>query len=296
MENNCKYVCSRGILKSCDIYSSTPISSIKELYNYNFSSLTNGSIVYICSSALQHFIKEIFNNLTVKIILVTGDCDETCYQDIFDNVESFLQFINNDNLIHWFSQNSIIKHKKMTQIPIGLDYHTMTNKPTKWGPKLMPLEQEDILNKIIRVPFWERSYKCYSNFHFFTNTKYGYDRIDAIQNIPPKLVYYEKEHINREQTWKNQCNFAFVISPHGNGLDCHRTWEALVLGCIPIVKTSELDTLFTHLPILIVKKWNNVNKKLLKNTIETFKNKTFNYDKLLLSYWMQIIKDKTNNL
>ena len=30
----------------------------------------------------------------------------------------------------------------------------------------------------------------------------------------------------------------FVLSPPGNGIDCHRTWEALFLGAIPIVKRS----------------------------------------------------------
>ena len=67
MENNCKYVCSRGILKSCDIFSKTPISSIKQLYDYDFSTLKDGSIIYVCSSALPHFIVEIFINLNVKI-------------------------------------------------------------------------------------------------------------------------------------------------------------------------------------------------------------------------------------
>jgi hypothetical protein len=30
----------------------------------------------------------------------------------------------------------------------------------------------------------------------------------------------------------------YVLSPPGNGIDCHRTWEALFLGSIPIVKKS----------------------------------------------------------
>ena len=84
-------------------------------------------------------------------------------------------------------------------------------------------------------------------------------------------------------------NIAFVASPLGNGLDCHRTWEAFALGCIPIVKISIMDTsLFDELPILIVKEWSNINEQLLKDTINSFKNRTFNMDKLKLQYW----KDK----
>ena len=293
MENKCKYVCSRGILKSCDIFSGRPISSIKQLIEYDFSKCMRANsvmTVYICSSALWHFVNVLLPVFPYKIVLVTGDCDETCWTDLFANYEAFVKFIENEKIIHWFSQNCIVDHKKITRIPIGLDYHTMTNGPTKWGPKLIPAEQETILNNIQRVPFWERTYKCYSNFHFFTTTKYGYDRIDAIKQIPSKLVYYEPTHIIRETSWEKQSKYAFVISPHGGGFDCHRLWEALVLGCIPIVKKSGIDALYNDLPVLIVNEWSDINKKMLRETMERFKTRKFNYDKLLLSYWMTLIK------
>lgn len=47
-------------------------------------------------------------------------------------------------------------------------------------------------------------------------------------------VTIEKEELNRSELWRRHGNYAFVISPPGHGLDCHRTWEALALGCIPI--------------------------------------------------------------
>jgi hypothetical protein len=263
---------------------------------YDFSKCKNGSTFYICSSAIKHFISLVLPQLPFKIILVTGDCDETCWTDLFLSEKDFKSFIENDKIIHWFSQNCIAKHPKISQMPIGLDYHTMTNHHPKWGPKLNPIEQENVLlsiiNNIAFKPFWEREVKCYSNFHFFMTTKHGYDRIDAFNNIPKHLVYYEPEHLLREQSWIKQSQYSFVISPHGGGLDCHRTWEALVLGCIPIVKTSGLDSLYTDLPVLIVKEWSDVNEQLLHNTVIEFKNKQFNYERLLLSYWVKLINDK----
>lgn len=48
----------------------------------------------------------------------------------------------------------------------------------------------------------------------------------------------------------------FVLSPQGNGLDCHRTWESLYLGAIPVVTTGTLDSdLVQGLPILEVPSW-----------------------------------------
>jgi hypothetical protein len=294
-EIDCKYVSSRGILKSCTIKSATPISSINQLINYDFTTLTNGISIYVCNYALGHFI-EIFDQIKCKIILVSGDSDCLIPYEIFKNHESFLAFIESEKIIHWYTQNCVIDHPKISKIPIGMDYHTMNNKDSDWGKKISPITQEKILENIKNnsFPFYERKIKCYANFHFSMETKYGFDRKDALQNIDKDLVFYEHEKIDRKSTWKKQVEYAFVISPHGNGLDCHRTWEALILGCIPIMKKSGLSELFNELPVLIVENWSDVNNKLLINTINNFKNKTFNYDKLLLSYWTN--KININNL
>ena len=90
----------------------------------------------------------------------------------------------------------------------------------------------------------------------------------------------------------DQSKYAFVISPHGNGLDCHRTWEALVLGCIPIVKTSKIDYLYENLPVLIVKDWSDITKELLEKTVHDFKNRTFQPDRVTMKYWMDLINSK----
>jgi large-conductance mechanosensitive channel len=86
-----------------------------------------------------------------------------------------------------------------------------------------------------------------------------------------------------------------VISPFGNGMDCHRTWEALVLGCITIVSSSGMNELFKDLPALIVNNWSDVTQDLLDNTIEEFNKKTFNYEKLQLNYWKNKINSYKQN-
>jgi hypothetical protein len=285
-ENNCEYVSSRGILKSCDIKNIDPRSSNSSLENNNLHNIVNNSIVYICNTAIPNFIKY-FSTIDKKIILVSGDSDETVYEDLFDSYNDFLNFIESDKIIVWFSQNCTIKHNKIQKMPIGLDYHSNQNITNYLNPK----QQENMIIDIINnsKKFDQRIIKAYSNFHFFMTTKYGYDRLDAYHNIPRELVYYENQRTERELTYYFQSKFAFVISPHGNGYDCHRTWEALILGCIPIVKTSNLDELYDDLPVLIVKFWSDISYELLVNTIINFKNKNFNYDKLKLKYWINKI-------
>jgi hypothetical protein len=296
MEEKNIFVSSRGILKSCDYYSYTPVSSVKHLINYpnleTIKQIKNPSI-YICTSALIIFMNEVLPLINFPFILVSGDCDETIPQEIV-NQNEFNNLLNNTQLIHWFCQNMTVKHPKITQMPIGLDYHTLTVNPL-WGPLSSCQEQEKnlmFLNKK-SVPFWNRTVHCYANFHFTMNTKLGYDRKDAFQNINKDLIYYENTPVTRLTTWNRQLKFAFVICPHGGGLDCHRNWEALCLGCIPIVKTSAIDSLYKDLPVLIVDDWQNITIDLLNNTMIKFKtmfqNNEFNMGKIKLKYWITLI-------
>lgn len=287
-ELDCKYVCSRGLMKACDYHSNMPISSVCQVVGYDFTNLTDKSTIYICGNAIPHFLS-ILPHIRHSFILVSGDCDETMPDDRFQTVEQFHSFINDPRIIHWFCQNWVGDHPKVSILPIGMDYHTMSSRNTDWGLQLDPKSQENLLKSIPRKEFHQRKMMCYSNFHFFTTTRYGYDRLDAIKQIDRKLVFYEPHKIERIQTWKNQSEYAFVISPHGNGLDCHRTWEALCLGCIPIVKTSKIDGLYNELPVLIVKEWSDITLELLEKTVQEFKYKIFNYERLTLRYWIDKI-------
>jgi len=255
--------------------------------------ISNEKIIYVKTDIIYAFSK-IINNIPHNFVLVTGDSDYTIPNDIFPNLKEFIDFIENKKIKKWYVQNSIYKHDKIINLPIGLDYHTLYNNTNYWwGPRMNPTDQEKEL-VLINKPFYERILLIYSNCHFQTNTKFGGDRIDALNNIPRDLLYLEKERINRKTTWNNQINYSFVLSPHGNGLDCHRTWEAIVLGCIPIVKKSNIESLYDDLPVLIVNNWNEVTKELLNNTIISFKDKNFNFKKITLNYWMDLMRNHNN--
>ena len=290
LENSCKFISSRGILQSCKIKSSKPISSIKSVSNYDFSVIQDGDTVYICSNAIREFMK-ILDFIRVKFVLVSGDCDELVPDDCFNSNDEFKSFIESDKIIHWYAQNCIGSHPKLSGIPIGLDYHTVRLNDHMWSPKMSSLMQEDqlILVNSKKLKFSERILGCYANFHFSVQTRFGNDRVDAMKNIQPQIIFYEKEQIPRLSSWENQAKYAFVLSPHGGGLDCHRTWEALCLGSIPIVKKSPICYLFENLPVLIVDEWSEVTFELLQKTVTDFSSRNFEYSKLTLEYWIKKI-------
>ena len=291
-ENDCYYICSVGFRKSCNMYS---LINNDNIDHYNFNNLKENDVLYIKTDALYNFSK-IINNINCKFILVSGCSDYTIPNDRFYNLDDFKNFIKNDKIIHMFFQNCIYKHPKITNLPIGLDYHTLnSNINLYWGKNCKPIIQEyELINiKNNSKPFYDRICKCYSTFHFsYKGYKYENDRIDALNNISSNLIYFEPNIVERKKTWEHQINYSYVISPHGNGLDCHRTWEALVLGCIPIVKKSNIDALYDDLPVLIVNNWYDLNEDLLNETIQTFKKMKFNYDKLSLIYWINKFNEK----
>lgn len=307
-ETSCKFISSRGLMKSCKIHTFLPKSSTNTIEHYDFRTLEEGETVYVCGSAIPHF-RTLFNEIHCAFILVTGDSDKSCPGDMFSSHEDFLSFVEHPKIIRWYSQNCIPNHPKIMQIPIGLDYHTLSNDLTNpvlgsiesigshwWGDKMSPLDQELKLKRIANKakPLVERKLQAYSNFHFLMTTKFGQDRLLAKAQIPAECVFYEPEKCPRLQTWKIQAKSAFVVSPQGNGLDCHHTWEALCLGCIPIVKTSPLDPLYKGLPVWIVQEWSDVNltamSRILQEFDEKMKNGQWQMEKLTLEYWTKQIQ------
>ncbi len=286
-EEHCLYISTKGIMKSCDIYDKKIDDTIIAINNSTQESILK---VYIFSDNLKEFYYKI-HLLNKIIILISGSSDYSIPNDLLTN-EEFNNLLNNEKIHHYFVQNCYVEDKKITKIPIGLDYHTLGWNDYYWGHKQTAICQEEGLINIKNSSkhFYERKLLCYSTFHFVNHgNKFGHSRNDIKNIIPEALVFYEPNKIDRITTWKNQSEFTFVISPFGNGLDCHRTWEALLLGCIAIVETSPLDILYDDLPVLIIKNWHEVTQELLEKTVIEYKDKTFNYEKLTLNYWKSLI-------
>ena len=103
-------------------------------------------------------------------------------------------------------------------------------------------------------------------------------------------------HNNRELVkpfFDNMVRSQFVLCPDGNGIDTIRLWEALYLGCIPIVKPHVFTRYFArNLPIVIVNDWEEITLKFLIDKFNEIKAKTYCYDELKISYWRDVLARK----
>jgi hypothetical protein len=299
-ETECKWVSSRGLLKSCDRRNRAPESSSRHMDTDLLAGLQDYDVVHICSwLTITLFVKNLVPQLTKKIIVVSNDSDMDA--PIFEKPvgvgdeiakAEILAFINSDLCVHWFTQNCTLVHPKVSAIPIGLDYHTFR----AYNPCTVQERQLDVISQKSK-PFEERMMKCYSNFHFGMHGKYySAERVACVNEVPRALTYYEPQRIMRSITWERQTLFAFVLAPAGGGMDCHRTWEALLLGCIPIVKRFQVpcDSIYDDLPVLLVDDWRDITEELLQKTLVEFRRKRdagdFKMERLTLKYWVDHIR------
>lgn len=303
MEDSCYFVSSRGIAKNCSFYPEKIISDKSDNINYLYkilnSKMFDGMSIYVISDSLKFFVNIILPRINNKFILVSGASVKTSPIEVLSRFE-FNKLMTNKFLIRWCSQNNSISHlPRIIQIPLGLDYHTILNNTNhKWrdlNEGILPSEQEKILREIYinTKPFYERiTNKIYTNFSM--NADRFNQRKICLKEIPNNLLDSCGDN-KRTKTWQIMTNYAFILSPYGNGMDCHRHWEAIILGCIPIIKSSEFETLFCDLPVLNVKNWSDINQDLLDSTIKIFKDKKFNMEKVTLEYWKNMIFNINTN-
>ena len=298
-EQSCKYVGSYAIMKLCNKRNPIPTSDTNILNPAWYSNLKEGDILHVCPQSIPKFVSDVLPTIKTKFILVTNASIMTIPTDVKES----LVILMHPLLICWFAQNCTSDYSKLCRIPLGMDYHSLKPEPKafvwstpnnnhKWGEKKNPTDQERDLINVQKLAPLKRICKGYGNFQFLMTTRFGKnDRTEAFETIPKELMFYEPKQTTRINCWKNMVKYAFVVSPQGNGLDCHRTWEALCLGCYPILKTSGLDPLFDDLPVWIIKEWSDVTMETMTAKMIEFDGKTFKLEKLTLKYWQGVIQN-----
>ncbi|HET7544662.1 MAG TPA: hypothetical protein VFK05_32560 [Polyangiaceae bacterium] len=270
-----RYVWSRGLALLCD--HNGGVDFVKRQLGSRpplrfepacFDQVKEGDLVWMRMIALPQFMAEALPRIKARFGLVTGDED----WGIPAGFPGSQQLLADPRLLCWFTQNydGSDPNRKLLPVPIGLDFHTISNH-RKWGHwPATPAAQEAELEALLRVApeNSRRQLRVHADFHFSKHKQqvWGDDRAAvqrALEGNP--VMQFQTRKLRRIELWREKTRYAFVVSPHGNGLDCHRTWESLVLGNIVIVKRSSLDPLYDGLPVVIVDDWREINADNLRD-------------------------------
>ena len=234
-------------------------------FNFNPYNVRYADIVFVNGDFHEKFFKKFFPKIKNKFILVTHNTDEPAPLD--------LKVLNYDKIIHMFSQNASIVHSKLTPIPIGIaNAHWPHGNISNFHLARLNIPEEKHL--FLGMNFALPPFPCSERVDAFKK----FTKATFCENIfTPKHLNY----LNRMKCTK------FIISPRGHGLDCHRTWEALLVGAIPIVISSSLDKIYEDLPVLIVESWDDVVPEFLES--KKFMRGNPNHPKLFFEYWKDLI-------
>lgn len=250
---------------------------------------------------LDTFAKNL-HTLKNPVILITSDGDRSVPSSY--SKKTIDSILNSDKIVCWQTQNydgSII-HPKLKHHPIGFNLHT-----SRW------LINEDIPDKI---KFMVSSRMNAKKISVMKDLRQGSPVTNRISDRILCDTHHARHHARQRMykmikknklidfTSKRQSfaditseynNYNFVLSPRGNGLDCHRTWELFLAGVIVITRTSSLDEMYTkhNLPVVILEDWDELNNDLenkLKRWYKKYKGRTSIkniFPKLTFDYWLK---------
>ncbi len=233
--------------------------------------------IFVEYDLLPIFQKEYLPLIQHRFILITPNCESGT-----DNPQPgrFASMLQSSKIAAWFVQNiDQAPSKRLIPLPIGLanqvwpsgqisTFHPMASQAPPFASK-----QRDIF--------------LYVNFRIETNRYERESCLHYFEAMP--LATIESPSKSFQEYLKDLSRAVFTVSPPGNGKDCHRTWEALLMGSYPIVLYSSLNPLYENLPIVIVHYWEEITEEFLKTKLEEFQQRSFHLEKLYAPYWFQKI-------
>ena len=238
--------------------------------SFNAANVKAGDIVFVKTDKLLRYFKRFHRNIKHPYILLTHNSD-------LPIPGAYAKYLDDSKLIAWFGQNvENFSHPKLIPIPIGL-----ANRMWDHG------NPDIFLEKIQNLNTFAREFLVYINFSIST---YPTERTH-VYNLFANTPYCTVSGMKALPLYLDDVLRAkFVLSPRGNGLDCHRTWEALLMGAIPIVRTSSSDSLYDDLPVVIVNSWEEVNQSVLEKKYSEMLLKKYNLNKKYIYYWLELIR------
>lgn len=118
--------------------------------------------------------------------------------------------------------------------------------------------------------------------------KYGFNRRRLEYELTKKGMH-NLPFVRKKAYWKALLDHKFIVSPEGNGIDCHRHYEALMAGCIPIVEDNPtIREKYKGCPILYTDKhYMELTPSYLETKYKEMLDVEYDFSCLFLSQYTQ---------
>lgn len=253
-----------------------------EQVKLNPADIQNGDIVFVGQEILHEYFNNIHPLIKEKYILICHNGDAPVDERITDLID--------EKIIHFFAQDVVTNHQKITPIPIGLEnLHFYIAGVVPFFKKLQ--------SKIKKNPT-RRKNKIFFNFSINTNPEERSPAREYFLTHP--LMETAERFMTPRRHSKILTTYKFVASPPGHAIESCRTWEALYLDTIPIVKDFVAMRYFKSLglPIWVVKDWKELEGLTEKDLAEKYTSIMANSSKeaLYMDFWKKKIINVQNKV
>jgi len=236
------------------------------------SDVAEGDLIFCDAWHFDRFVTEFAPNIVVPFSVIRHNGDP--------NLTEAQMTPWPKNLVHLYSQNSLSVDSRVTALPIGLE-----NKRLHYNGVVRDFEglrkhSAPTLNRILYA------------FTVGTNAIVRSPALASLQQYP---LADGLERVNSRKYRKIAARYRFIVSPPGNGEDCHRTWEAMYLRAVPIVLRSTLTKRFAELglPLWLVDSYDELTgltEADLGSVYQRFEI-GFDHEALWMGYWARLIME-----
>lgn len=186
---------------------------------------------YFCKTDdLEYFFARIAPRS--PFVLFSGHSDATVDR-------RFRKHLRRPELLAWLATNATLEHPKLRPLPVGI-----ANPLTGW-----PNADRTVLGRA-RAADLPKERLFYVRFELHTNRR---EREQCLRETKLPLDPARDFPGYVEEL----ASAYFCLSPSGAGLDCHRTWEALHLKTIPVVRRSLLTDYHRDFPMVVLDDWSD---------------------------------------
>ena len=211
------------------------------------ASVKHGDIVFLKTDYMARFFGAVFPRAQHAFVLATHNSD-------FGAPAEFSSFLDDPKLLAWYAINPDTVHPKLTAMPLSF--------ANAYWPHGSPAALQDAFDAG-RGPWRDRKHGVYVNMDTGTNHAVRSKALTQASGLQD--VHVRHNRANYSDYLADVVDSKFVLCPPGNGVDSHRTWEAVLLGAVPIVEASLLNPLYSGLPVVVVQRWDDVTDALLQS-------------------------------
>lgn len=245
-----------------------------------------GDVIFVASPIIKDFFEKAHPKISNPYILITHNGDTNIGKDLSGYIDG--------KIIRWFAQNVLVEHPKLTPIPIGLEnlHYYQNGIVSLFRSTRRMIERRGSSDNADACDYGSsRKARILYHFKVRTNPNARQPALDYFSRHP--LAETMENKLSPRFYQKKISSYMFVASPPGNGEDCIRTWEAMYLGVIPIVKRSVGIDYFKRLglPMLVVDEWTDLDT-FDENKLHTTYEKTMKEartEALYVDHWTKLI-------